>query len=87
VAHVSYTAVWGAAGDPSWNVTEGLGVLLQDPGFTSPVDGDFSLLPDAAAVDAGDPASPCEAEPHDGQGECRIDLGHLGNRPGSRSLP
>ena len=43
------------------------------------------LLPDSQCIDAGDPASPCDNEPHAADGTCRIDIGHLGNTPQARS--
>ena len=61
------------------NALEGEGAIFDDPAYVAPDDGDLSLLPDPPAIDAGDPEAPCENEPHDADGNCRLDMGHLGN--------
>ena len=81
----AYSDIVGGAGDPVQNARVGEGVIHEDPLFADPEDGDFSLQPGSPAIDTGDPASPCENEPHNADGNCRIDMGHLGNTEHART--
>ncbi len=60
-------------------------IVNGDPRFTSPVLGDYTLLPGSPAIDAGDPAADCSLEQAAEDGSCRLDLGHAGNTPEARA--
>jgi len=49
------------------------------PNFVDPENGDFHLLPNSPAIDAGDPTSDYSLEPSGGGG--RINMGAYGNTP------
>ncbi len=84
---VSYSDVWGNPAANLVHVREGDDVISLDPLFVEdePVaPADFALDDGSPAIDAGDD-SECDNEPHDQAGDCRIDLGHLGNTAGART--
>jgi hypothetical protein len=80
---VSYTALWDNDTDLG-DVVEGAGVIRQDPQFSQqPLP--YALEGDSPCVDAGDPDAPCGEEPVDADGQCRMDMGHLGNTADARA--
>ena len=85
---VSYSDAWGNPAGDLVNVRQGLEVIAADPLFEGDdlaAPADFALDDGSPAIDAGDPGSACDAEPPPpGGGDCRIDLGHLGNTAGAR---
>ena len=85
-ANVSYSALAGTDDEPLVHVTEGPGVTREDCRLAWLNDEQrYEMPPDSPCVDAGDPDSPCDNEPHAADGTCRIDIGHLGNTAQARS--
>lgn len=63
-----HNLVWGNSTNHGGAAAPGAGNIHKDPRMTSPAEGDFSLLFDSPAVDAGDPAVSTD---HDYQGTQR----------------
>ena len=78
---LSHALVWGHDAERHVNVEVGQGVVDANPKFLSAGTGDFRLRRRSPAVDAGDPASPCDQEPPPAEGACVVDLGYYGGTP------
>ncbi len=82
---VRYCAFDRVADPPAENVAlEEETLVRANAAFTSEIFGDYALTPQSPCVDAGDPAAACDNEP-EGDGACRLDMGHLGNTPAARA--
>jgi hypothetical protein len=66
-------------GNVEWTSTANLYEV--DPRFANPAAGDFHLLPNSPAIDAGDPGSDFSGEPACPAGNRGIDIGAYGNTP------